>query len=78
MLMRALDPVLALHQSTRSVLAVGAAPGPADQEAAVDVTLLDFLKFSIKASPLRGSLFFYLCVCVKNLTHGFTTLILMT
>jgi hypothetical protein len=74
--MRAPDPVLALHQSTRSVLAVGAVQGPADQEAAVDVTLLDFLKFIIKASPLRGSLFFYICACVKNLTQGFTTLIL--
>lgn len=74
--MRAPDPVLALHQSTRSVLAVGAVPDPADQVVAVDVTLFDFLKLSINASPLRDSLFFYIYACVKNLTQGFTALIL--
>jgi phage FluMu protein gp41 len=76
MLMRAPDPVLVSPQLTRSVLVVGAVQGPVDQEAAVDVTLLDFLKFSKKASPLQGSLFFYICAGVKNLTPGFTTLIL--
>jgi phage FluMu protein gp41 len=76
MLMRAPDPVLVSPRLTRSVLVVGAVQGPVDQEAAVDVTQLDFLKFSIKASPLQGSLFFYICTCVKNLTQGFATLIL--